>query len=132
MTQGTKEQIMVVSVPSGATTTLSNGETRVTPFTLTVPRDEDLQFHFAKPGYQSTDVADDSHIEGGYLVADFLIPIMWGIDAATGAYFTHQQPMVVAHLDPEKVAASDSSGNAGASSSQGKSPASSATKADHR
>jgi len=102
---GTTEQVTVMSDPSGATATLSNGGTHVTPFTMAVPRQQDLQFHFSKPGYQSTDVADDSHIEGGYLAADFFTFIGWPIDAATGAYFAHQQSTVIAHLEPEQTAA---------------------------
>ncbi len=121
--QGTTEQLTVTSNPPGATATLSNGETRVTPFTMIVPRQQDLQFHFSKPGYQSTDVADDSQIEGGYLAADIFtfigLPIGWPIDVATGACFAHQQSTVIAHLDPEGTVASDTSSKAGAPSPQG-------------
>lgn len=89
-----------MSEPSGATVVDNDGNTRVTPFTMIVKRNEDLQFHFSKPGYQSEDIADDAQVEGGYLAADILFPIAWGIDAASGAYQQHQQSVVVAHLDP--------------------------------
>jgi len=106
--QGTTEEIDVASDPPGATVTLNDGETKVTPFSMTVPREKDLQFHFAKPGYQSTDLADNSQVEGGLLVFD-VIPLLipWSIDAAAGAGFAHQQTSVVAHLDPEGGAAGD-------------------------
>ena len=106
--QGTTEEINVASDPPGATVTLSDGETKVTPFSITVPRQRDLQFHFSKPGYQSADVDDNSQIESGYMMAD-LIPLMvpWTIDAVAGAGYAHQQPTVTAHLDPSEGAPSD-------------------------
>src|SRR5271163_4870548 len=106
--QGTTEEINVASDPPGATVTLNDGETKVTPFSITVPRQKDLQFHFSKPGYQSADVADNSQVEFGYMTADF-IPLMlpWSIDAAAGAGFAHQQASVTAHLDPLEGAARD-------------------------
>jgi hypothetical protein len=106
--QGTTEEINVASDPPGATVTLSDGETKVTPFSITVPRQKDLQFHFSKPGYQSAEVADNSQVEFGYMMADF-IPLMlpWTIDAAAGAGYAHQQASVTAHLDPLEGTASD-------------------------
>jgi len=106
--QGTTEEINVTSDPPGATVTLNDGETKVTPFSITVPREKDLQFHFSKPGYESADVVDNSQAEFGYMTADF-IPLMlpWTIDAAAGAGFAHQQASVTAHLDPSEGAASD-------------------------
>lgn len=100
--QGTTEEINVASDPPGATVTLNDGETKVTPFSMTAPREKDLQFHFSKPGYQSTDVSDNSHVETGLAMFE-VIPLMipWSIDAAAGAGYTHQQTSVVAHLDPE-------------------------------
>jgi hypothetical protein len=106
--QGTTEEINVASDPPGATVTFNNGETKVTPFSITAPREKDLQFHFSKPGYQSEDVVDNSQVEGGLIALD-VIPLMipWSIDAAAGAGFAHQQTSVVAHLDPEGGAAGD-------------------------
>jgi hypothetical protein len=104
--QGTTEEINVASEPPGATVTLNDGETKVTPFSMTAPREKDLQFHFSKPGYQSADVVDNSQVEGGFMFID-VIPLMipWSIDAAAGAGFAHQQTTVVAHLDPEGAVA---------------------------
>jgi hypothetical protein len=106
--QGTTEEINVASDPPGATVTLNDGETKVTPFSITAPREKDLQFHFSKPGYQSADVVDNTQVEPGYLVAD-TIPLLlpWAIDASAGAGFAHQQTSVTAHLDPERGAGWD-------------------------
>ena len=102
--QGTTEEIHVESEPSGATATLGNGETRVTPFSLTVPREQDLQIHFSKPGYQSRDIDDDSNIEAAAVID--MLPLMfpWAVDESTGAGYAHQQPSVVVHLDPVATA----------------------------
>ncbi len=100
--QGTTEEITVASDPPGATVTLNDGETKVTPFSITAPREKDLQFHFSKPGYQSADMADNSQVEWGYMTADiFPLILPWAIDASAGAGFAHQQTSVTAHLDPE-------------------------------
>ena len=106
--QGTTEEINVASDPPGATVTLNDGETKVTPFSMTAPREKDLQFHFSKPGYQSADLADNSQVEPGFLVVD-AIPLLipWAVDASQGAGFAHQQTSVVAHLDPEGGVAGD-------------------------
>jgi len=106
--QGTTEEINVASEPSGATVTLNDGDTKVTPFSMTAARNKDLQFHFTKPGYQSTDLADNSQVEPGFLVVDS-IPLLlpWAVDASQGAGFAHQQTSVVAHLDREGGVAED-------------------------
>jgi hypothetical protein len=103
--QGKTEEVSVVSDPPGAAVTLNNGVTMTTPFSIEVRREDDLQLHFAKPGYQSTDVADNSEVEPGYLMAD-IIPFMipWAIDAGSGAGFAHQQTSISVHLDPEESA----------------------------
>jgi len=106
--QGTTEEIGVTSDPPGATVTLNNGETKVTPFTITVPREKDLQLHFSKVGYQSSDLVDNSQVEGLIIVDVIPLMIPWGIDASAGAGFAHQQTSLYAHLDPATAAASDS------------------------
>ena len=116
--QGTTEQIGVASDPPGATVTLNNGETRVTPFTITVPREKDLQLHFSKAGYQSTDLVDNSQVEGLIIVDVIPLMIPWGIDASAGAGFAHQQTSLYAHLDPAAAAASDSPSRSATSSPQ--------------
>ncbi|MDO8585787.1 MAG: hypothetical protein Q7T82_01995 [Armatimonadota bacterium] len=98
--QGTTEEITVTSDPTGATVTLSNGETRTTPFTITVPRNQDLQLHFSKIGYQSTDLVDGSQVEPAIIVDVFPLMLPWAIDAGAGAGFAHQQTSLNAHLDP--------------------------------
>jgi hypothetical protein len=99
--QGTTEEIQVTSEPPGATVTLNNGETRVTPFTMTVPRNRDLQLHFSKTGYQSIDLIDGSQVEPAIFVDLFPLMLPWAIDAGAGAGFAHQQTSLSAHLDPD-------------------------------
>jgi hypothetical protein len=118
LNQGTKEEISVTSEPSGATATLSDGRTYLTPFSLTVPREQDLQIHFAKSGYQSTDVTDASHVEGIYVVPDILTFIGFAIDASTGAYFAHDQSIIVGHLDPNEKITSDTNSETAPRSTQ--------------
>jgi hypothetical protein len=105
--QGTSEEVTVTSEPPGATVTLNNGETRVTPFTITVPRKQDLQLHFSKAGYQSADLVDGSQVEG--LTVVDVIPLMlpWAVDVSAGAGFAHQQTALYARLDPVAGASGD-------------------------
>jgi len=101
MLQGTTERITVRSDPKEVTATLSDGQTKVTPFAITIPRNRDVQFHFSKAGYQSVDITDPSQVEGGYLVIDYLLlifPIF--VDEGSGAYFEHQRSDVYIHLEP--------------------------------
>lgn len=114
--QGTSEEVTVSSDPPGATVTLNNGETRVTPFTITVPRKQDLQLHFSRAGYQSADLVDGSQVEGMIVVDIFPFMIPWAIDASAGAGFAHQQTALYAHLDPVAGAGGDSQSRADAPS----------------
>jgi hypothetical protein len=116
--QGTTEQIGVASDPPGSTVTLNNGETIVTPFTITVPREKDLQLHFSKAGYQSTDLVDNSQVEGLIIVDVIPLMIPWGIDASAGAGFAHQQTSLYAHLDPAADVVSDSPSRSATPSAQ--------------
>jgi hypothetical protein len=111
--QGTTEDVNVASDPPGATVVLNDGETKVTPFSITVPREKDLQFHFSKHGYQSADVSDNSRVEPESFVDFFPLVLPWAVDASAGAGFEHQQTSVTVHLDPEPGAAGDVSSKAG-------------------
>ncbi|HJU27715.1 MAG TPA: PEGA domain-containing protein [Candidatus Binataceae bacterium] len=105
--QGTKEEVMVNSDPSGANVTVNDGRSGVTPYSFRTSRDEDLQIHVSKPGYQPTDISDNSKFEWGYGISDIFFTglIGLGIDAMDGASFYHEQTMVAAHLDPVTPAA---------------------------
>lgn len=100
--QGTSEEVMVASDPPGANVSVNDGRSGSTPFSFRVPRNEDLQIHISKPGYQSVDLTDTSKFEWGYGISDLLFTglIGLGVDAIDGASFYHQQTMVTAHLDP--------------------------------
>ena len=100
--QGTSEEIDLASDPSGATTSINDGRNGVTPYSIHVNRDQDLQVHFSKPGYQTYDVSDVSHVEWGYLVSDIFFTGLIGlaVDGLDGAMFYHSEQMVSAHLEP--------------------------------
>lgn len=100
--QGTKEEINFASDPSGAYTTVSDASNGYTPYSLHIDRDQNLQVHFSKPGYQSYYVVDNSHISWGYFWTDAVFTLFIGdiIDAADGALFYHENQMVDAHLEP--------------------------------
>jgi hypothetical protein len=100
--QGTHEEIMVASDPAGAQVSVNDGRSGVTPYSIRVDRDEDLQIHVSKTGYTAYDESDPSHIEWGYFVSDFFFTGLIGlaVDGLDGAMFYHNHEMVTAHLDP--------------------------------
>ena len=100
--QGTTEEVMVASDPAGAQVSVNDGRSGPSPFSMRVPRSEDLQIHVAKVGYTAYDVTDTSHVEWGYLVSDLFFTGLIGlaVDGIDGAMFYHNQAMVTAHLDP--------------------------------
>jgi hypothetical protein len=93
---------MVSSDPPAATVTVNDGRSGVTPYSFRTSRDEDLQIHVSKPGYQATDISDNSKFEWGYGISDLFFTglIGLGVDAIDGASFYHEQTMVAAHLEP--------------------------------
>jgi len=107
VSHGKTEEIAVTSDPSGADVTLNNGMTGVTPFTITVPRERNLVFHFSKEGFQSADVFDQANVEGKYIAADWAtmlvtgLPFAWVNDVSSGAARTHEQMTVTANLIPD-------------------------------
>ena len=107
VSHGKTEEISVTSNPSGADVMLNNGMTGVTPFTITVPRERNLVFHFSKEGYQSADVFDQTNVEGKYVAADWAtmlvtgLPFAWVNDVSSGAARTHEQMAVTANLVPD-------------------------------
>ena len=99
--QGTSEEIMIASDPAGAQVNVNDGRSGVTPYSMRVNRDEDLQIHVSKAGYMPYDEADASHVQWGYLVSDLFFTGLIGlaVDGIDGAMFYHNQAMVTAHLD---------------------------------
>jgi hypothetical protein len=98
--EGTTEEIQLASDPSGATATINDGASGTTPYSLEQYRNRDLQIHFSKPGYQSQEISDTSHVQWGYLVSDIFFTGLIGlaVDGLDGAMFAHSQQMVAAHL----------------------------------
>ena len=105
---GDTEEIAVNSEPMGADVSVSNGATGVTPFTIEVPRERDLVFHFSKPGYQSADVVDGTQVQSKYIAADWAsmlltaIPVAWISDVSSGSAHSHEQTIVEARLTPDQ------------------------------
>ena len=104
--QGTNEEISFASDPSGASVTVNDGRSGTTPYSIRENREEDLQVHFSKSGFQSQDVADTSHVQWGYVVSDIFFTGLIGlaVDGLDGAMFAHNQQMVSAHLDAQPSA----------------------------
>ncbi len=98
---------MIASDPAGAQVAVNDGRSGVTPYSMRVNRDEDLQIHVSKAGYSAYDEVDTSHIEWGYLVSDIFFTGLIGlaVDGIDGAMFYHNQTMVTAHLDQVQAAA---------------------------
>jgi hypothetical protein len=100
--QGTSEEIALASDPSGAAVAVNDGRSGSTPYSIRENREQDLQIRFSKPGYQSQDISDVSHVQWGYLVSDIFFTGLIGlaVDGLDGAMFAHSQQMVSAHLEP--------------------------------
>jgi hypothetical protein len=114
--QGTSEEIALASDPSGVAVAVNDGHSGTTPYSLRENREQDLQIHFSKPGYQSQDISDASHVQWGYVVSDLFFCGLIGlaVDGLDGAMFAHSQQMVSAHLEPLQSA--DSAGRGAAAS----------------
>src|SRR5260370_26276522 len=93
---------MVPRGPAVAQVSVNDGRCGPSPFSMRVPRSEDLQIHIAKVGYSPYDMTDTSHVEWGYLVSDLFFTGLIGlaVDGIDGAMFYHNQAMVTPHLDP--------------------------------
>jgi len=110
--QGTTENIDILSDPPGANVTLNSGETGVTPFSVTVPRSEDLQLHFDKPGYEPVNLTDNCRVEPVVVLDAIPLLIPWAVDAAAGAGYEHQQSVITAHLKSQTSMTAGDSGKA--------------------
>jgi hypothetical protein len=101
---GNTDQIEVTSDPPGADVVMSDGQTGVTPFTATTPRDQSIAFHFSKDGYEAADLTDHTKQEfWPYILGTFdvfhLYPL-YAVDRATGADHEHETDKVSARLVP--------------------------------
>jgi len=91
LTRGTTEAYQVVSDPSGATVTLSTGETCTTPCTLQKKRGDTFAVKIEKEGYEpyETTVNSESCELGKMALAGNLLligSVVWAsVDALTGA-----------------------------------------------
>jgi len=95
ITRGSSEVFTVDSTPQNAKVQLSTGHTGNTPFSIKVPRRDNLTVTVSKSGYQTRVVNVPSQISGaggaamaGNLVLGGLIGA--GVDTATGAMYEHK------------------------------------------
>jgi hypothetical protein len=90
ITRGTKDNLQVTSVPSGAQVKLSTGQTGTTPVTFTLPRKKGLSVEVSKTGYTSQTIFVNSKFAtgGGVALAGNALfggLIGAGVDGLTGA-----------------------------------------------
>jgi hypothetical protein len=101
MLKGTKDEITVVSDPSGAEVTANETLEGTTPVTFTLPSKQDLTITVAKTGYQPEDLQDPVSFRWGYeswAFIAYVIPMV--VDLSDGAAWGHDHLMVTAHLEP--------------------------------
>jgi PEGA domain-containing protein len=107
MLKGTKDEITVVSDPSGAQVTVNENQEGPTPITFTVPSKQDLNITVAKAGYQPEDLQDPASFRWGYEAWAFIayiIPMV--VDLSDGAAWGHDHLTMTAHLEPNGQATS--------------------------
>jgi hypothetical protein len=105
--KGTKDEITVVSDPSGAQVTVNENQEGPTPVTFTVPSKQDLTITVAKAGYQPEDLQDPASFRCGYEAWAFIayvIPMV--VDLSDGAAWGHDHLTMTARLAPNGQATS--------------------------
>lgn len=106
ITRGSSEQLVIKTIPSGASVRLSNGFTGVTPAIFTVPRKGAIIVALTKDGYESQEVTLDTGVAGkgaAGFAGNVLIGgiIGGGIDLATGATLSHKPNPLEVTLKPK-------------------------------
>ncbi len=115
--KGTKEEITVVSDPSGATVTANESQQGTTPVSFTVPSKQDLNISVTKAGYQEQDLQDPTSFRWGYEIWSFVewvIPMV--VDLSDGAAWGHDHLTMTAHLEPNGQPTSAAAGASPAAS----------------
>ena len=90
VTRGRTQDFVINTTPSGATATLSTGETCTTPCTLTRPRNEEFTVTLTREGFETSTHMIDHRTSGGggtAMAGNVLVGglIGAGVDAASGA-----------------------------------------------
>jgi PEGA domain len=117
--KGTKEEITVVSDPSGAEVTVNESREGATPVSFTVPSKEDLNITVTKAGYQPEDLQDPTSFRWGYEAWAFIVYVIpMVVDLSDGAAWGHDHLTVTAHLEPngQPTSAAETAPAAGAAS----------------
>ncbi len=132
--KGTKEEITVVSDPSGAKVSANESEKGTTPVSFTVPSKEDLNISITKAGYKEEDLHDPTSFRWGYEVWSFIewvIPMV--VDLSDGAAWGHDHLTITAHLEPngQPATAAEGAPPAATAPSAGTPPAATAATDSH-
>ncbi|MGB0059650.1 PEGA domain-containing protein [Candidatus Binatus sp.] len=125
MLKGTKDEITVVSDPSGAEVTANETHEGPTPVSFTVPSKQDLNITVSKAGYQPEDLQDPTSFRWGYEIWAFIayvIPMV--VDLSDGAAWGHDHLTMTAHLEPNGQPTSAAAGAPPVASAASEAPAS--------
>ena len=111
ITRGSKEVLVIDSVPQYADVRLSTGMVGKTPASFQVPRSDTITVFITKPGYKDRTIIVQAEIGGGGGAAMagniFLGGIIGaGVDAGTGAMYEHKpNPLMITMEKAEAPAA---------------------------
>jgi hypothetical protein len=111
ITRGSKEVLVIDSVPQDADVRLSTGMVGKTPASFQVPRSDTITVFITKPGYKERTIIIASEIGGGggaAMAGNVFLGgfIGAGIDAGTGAMYEHKpNPLMVTLEKAEAPAA---------------------------
>jgi hypothetical protein len=112
--RGTQQDFAIESTPAGATATMTNGESCVTPCALRLPRKEAFDVTFTMDGYQTgTARVSSGWSRGGtqtFVIGNIILGglVGMGVDASTGATRDlYPNPLVVTLVPNEAPAAAD-------------------------
>jgi len=111
ITRGSKEVLVIDSVPQDADVRLSTGMVGKTPASFQVPRSDTITVFITKPGYKDRTIIVQAEIGGGGGAAMagnvFLGGIIGaGVDAGTGAMYEHKpNPLMITLEKAEAPAA---------------------------
>lgn len=99
--RGTKQNVAVKTIPTGATVIVKGMEKGITPTILNLPRGEDVVIRFEKEGYKPVKVMLTKELDLGCVVGSALFTGLIGIviDFASGSVYRLTPPEVNAMLE---------------------------------
>ena len=100
MLKGTTDTMTVITDPADVEVTVNNRKEGMSPISLTVPSNEDLNIRLSKDGYQPKEVTSHATFRWGYEVwsfVEFVVPMV--IDMSYGAAWGHDPTTIAERLD---------------------------------